>query len=207
MESSLIALTLISIILIIIMLSCFICFTRWRRKEEEELMEQVQYSTNQHQAPTGSHHHGRHHLQQQTAGDAVSIRHPSDSSMITGGGPNSSRAIMIKDSGQQRNSREHLMLSTDYHQASHSTNPYISVTASPFSHHTSQTNILGSSETMETKSDITQQINSAIIGSSEAEFQNDFIQVSGLKTLNFHMIYPILINADFHPLRYFQCTK
>lgn len=30
----------------------------------------------------------------------------------------------------------------------------------------------------ETRSDITQQINSAIIGSSEAEFQNDFIQVS-----------------------------
>lgn len=172
MHQSLIALTLISITLIIIMLTCFICFTRWRRKEEEELMEQVQYSTNQQQQQQQGHSH-------QLAA-TTPIRDPSNTSKITSNSGNgNSRHININNSDQQRNSREQIMVGNDYQSSKHPSNPYISVTSSPYHQHHSPTNLLSmANDPMnETRSDITQQINSAIIGSSEAEFQNDFIQV------------------------------
>ena len=54
---------------------------------------------------------------------------------------------------------------------------YAGPTASPF--HQPPTGVLQASPRQhEVRNDMTQQINSAVIGSSEAEFQNDFIQVS-----------------------------
>lgn len=50
----------------------------------------------------------------------------------------------------------------------------------------------------EVQSDITQQINSAIIGSSEAEFQNDFIQVS----FQFNSIQSVIYLFLFKLLKY-----
>lgn len=174
MHPSLVALTLVSLALIIIMLSCFICFTRWRRKEEEELMEQVQYTTDRQ---TGQSGRGRH---RQLGSGTSPISNPSDGSGdMLNNNKGGSRSININEGGQQQQgNREHMLVGSKYQPMTNSTNPYISVTSSPY-HQPS--NIMGGTTIdpmTDTRSDITQQINSAIIGSSEAEFQNDFIQVS-----------------------------
>lgn len=75
--------------------------------------------------------------------------------------------------GGQPTSRDQLM--AEYQVG----NAYASAAPGPSPYHSASGSVMGPpSPRTETRSDITQQINAAIIGSSEAEFQNDFIQVS-----------------------------
>lgn len=158
MHSSIILLTLFSIILIAIMVTCFMCFIRSRRKEDEELMQRVQYNQQQQQQQ-----------QQQYQTDTRKQIPPSPSEDVL---------INEASTNNVNNSQTNPSILQGYETAR--SNPY-SVAASASPYHTPATVIAPPSPRTETRSDMTQQINSAIIGSSEAEFQNDFIQVSYFK--------------------------
>lgn len=148
MHSSLIFLTLVSLILIVFMVTCFFCFIRSRRKEDEELMERVQYNSQQQQQY--NEHMNQQHL---TTPQRLKQQLPSNNNDMSSIDNQNIRQQQINDY-RVRNSFGIVQNSSPYH-----------------------TNNPANQQRPEVQSDITQQINSAIIGSSEAEFQNDFIQV------------------------------
>lgn len=172
MHPSLVLLLLVSVILIILMVTCFVCFIRSRRKEDEELMGQVQFSNEQQQQQ--SQHHL--HCQQQQYTDSQ-MQHMSN--QLSPGRhqhlvQSPSNNLLITNDRQQAQPTRQSQLMSGPELATR--NSYAVASGSPYH---SPTSVLGpSSPRNDTRPDITQQINSAIIGSSEAEFQNDFIQVS-----------------------------
>lgn len=149
MHSSLVLLALVSIILIAFMVGCFICFIRSRRIEDVELMEQAQYNNMQQ-------YNEQMHRQQ--------LLTPQRQKQLSQSP--SANDIMNDHSSQQQ-------------QQQYPNRPTFQVPVGTSPYHTSQAGLSPQDGSRtETRSDITQQINSAIIGSTEAEFQNDFIQVS-----------------------------
>lgn len=142
------------------MVTCFVCFIRSRRKEDEELMQRVQFNNSSQQQQQQHRQFSNSQIHQLTPSRQRSIQSPSSSLLIT-------------NDRQQQATRQSQLLSEAEFSAR---NSYAVASASPYH---SPTSVLGPpSPRTDTRSDITQQINSAIIGSSEAEFQNDFIQVS-----------------------------
>lgn len=149
------------------MVTCFICFIRSRRKEDRELMEQVQYSNT-----TANHQQQQQYGQQDPQ---LMIATPQrNQNLVT---PSENYPVIAADSQQQSDHtgghRSQSQLLAEYQVARSS---YAAAASSPY--HTPSGGLGAGSPRTEIRSDITQQINSAIIGSSEAEFQNDFIQVS-----------------------------
>lgn len=156
MHSSLIILTIFSIVLILFMVACFICFIRSRREEDEELVEQMQYNA-------AAANQQQQQQQLATPQRQKMSQSPSNNMMI-----NSNDANQL----QQQFSQRDQMIMADYQtRNSYASSPYHSPSGALAATNSPHTDLT------QTRSDITQQINSAIIGSSEAEFQNDFIQV------------------------------
>lgn len=157
MHSSLIILTIFSIVLILFMVACFICFIRSRREEDEELVEQMQYNA------AAANQQQQQQQQLATPQRQKMSQSPSNNMMI-----NSNDANQL----QQQFSQRDQMIMADYQtRNSYASSPYHSPSGALAATNSPHTDLT------QTRSDITQQINSAIIGSSEAEFQNDFIQV------------------------------
>lgn len=159
MHSSLILLTVVSLILIALMVTCFFCFIRSRRKEDEELMERVQLSEQQ---MTRSQQATPQRSQQK---QLQQLQQPSNEILI--------------NEANSRYQQNQLNRQQEYR------NSYSIVAGGGSPFHQAGSMNLGQQQQQnpatprqdQCQSDITQQINSAIIGSSEAEFQNDFIQV------------------------------
>lgn len=175
MHLSLILLVFFSILLIILMVTCFICFIRTRRKEDEEFMQQVQFqAARQHDFQSRQFVVAQKQQQQQQ--QSVLLQSPSDS-MTSEQQAAAARAYAQANAGHK--TAPALQNSNISGQA----NPYYSPTTlvqaqqSPYANQAHQQQQHQQRVPTETRSDITQQINAAIIGSSEAEFQNDFIQV------------------------------
>lgn len=166
MHQNLVLLFVFSVILIILMVTCFICFIRSRKKEELEFLQQVQYTSRQNQQQ--QHQQPSPKLNQQTPSNNLMINESSNRQLAYQGEQT--------PQSQQQQQQQQAQLMADYAagMSGRNQNPYGPTDASPY--HKQQTQV--SPRATETRSDITQQINSAIIGSSEAEFQNDFIQVS-----------------------------
>lgn len=165
MHSSIILLVFFSILLIILMITCFICFIRSRRKEDQEFMEQVQFQAARQQD---------YQSRQQQLGASPKQQCPSDQMMITSSASeqfanSASQQCNPDNPGQQSNA---IGARNAYFSPSGAVSPY-------HANQMAQQHQAAAAQRIqtETRSDITQQINSAIIGSSEAEFQNDFIQV------------------------------
>lgn len=169
------------------MVTCFICFIRSRKEEDEELVEQVQYGAQQQQQQQQHQQQyqdqARNHQQQQQHSTPKQrqklSQSPSENMMI-----NQNQSQMLAE-----------------YQARNTYAVAAAAAASPY--HSPSTVLAPPTPRTDTRSDITQQINSAIIGSSEAEFQNDFIQVSysfALTSFSFSIEHSTCTNSFFFTL-------
>lgn len=177
MHSGIILLAVCSMALIVLMVTCFVCFIRSRRKEDEEFMQQVQFQQQDYASQLASQNQQQGEpVQQHQAAVPSNLQMIQDELLRQDSGQKQARA----DGGQSESYEQVISQQQQRQQQMGRQSPYSAAAAayataaasSPY--HSQQAQ---AQRQQETRSDMTQQINSAIIGSSEAEFQNDFIQV------------------------------